>query len=45
MVVNTKFFGEVDLPEEKILTFDRGLIGLPDYKQFTLLYDLSLIHI
>ena len=39
MVVKTKFFGEVDLPEEKILTFDRGLIGLPDYKQFTLLYD------
>ena len=39
MLVKTKFFGEVDLPEEKILTFDRGLIGLPDYKRFTILYD------
>lgn len=39
MLVETKFFGEVDLPEEKILTFDRGLIGLSDYKKFTILYD------
>lgn len=39
MVVKTKFFGEVNLPEEKIITLDRGLIGLPDYKKFTILYD------
>ena len=31
MLVKTKFFGEVDLPEEKIITFERGLIGLADY--------------
>lgn len=39
MLVKTKFFGEVDLPEEKILTFDRGLIGLEQYKKYTILYD------
>lgn len=39
MLVKTKFFGEVNLPEEKILTFERGLIGLSDYKRFTILYD------
>ena len=39
MLVKTNFFGEVDLPEEKILTFERGLIGLADYKRFTILYD------
>ena len=39
MLVKTKFFGEVDLPEEKIITFERGLIGLADYKKFTILYD------
>ena len=39
MLIKTKFFGEVNLPEEKIITFDRGLIGLTDYKKFTILYD------
>lgn len=39
MLVKTKFSGDVDLPEEKILTFDRGLIGLGDYKKYTILYD------
>lgn len=38
MLVKTKFF-EIDLPEEKIITFERGLIGLADYKKFTILYD------
>ena len=39
MLVKTRFFGEVDLPEEKILTFEHGLIGLGEYKKFTILYD------
>lgn len=39
MLVKTKFFGEVDLPEEKIVTFDRGIIGFEDLKRYTILYD------
>lgn len=39
MLVKTKFFGEVDLPEEKIVTFDRGIIGFENLKRFTILYD------
>lgn len=39
MLVKTKFFGEVELPEEKIITLERGLIGLEQYKKFTILYD------
>ncbi|MBR6229280.1 MAG: flagellar assembly protein FliW [Eubacterium sp.] len=39
MRVQTKFFGEVELPEEKIITLERGLIGLEEYKQYTILYD------
>lgn len=39
MLVKTKYFGEVDLPEEKILTFDRGMIGFGDYRRYTILYD------
>jgi flagellar assembly factor FliW len=39
MLVKTKYFGEVDLPEEKIVTFDRGVIGFEDFKRYTILYD------
>ena len=39
MLVKTRFFGEVDLPEEKILTFEHGLIGLGEYIKFTILND------
>ena len=39
MLVKTKFFGEVDLPEEKIVTFDRGIIGFENLKRYTILYD------
>ncbi len=39
MLVQTKFFGEIDLPEEKIVTLVRGFIGLEQYKKYTILYD------
>lgn len=39
MLVKTKFFGEVDLPEEKIVTFDCGIIGFENLKRYTILYD------
>ena len=30
MLAQTRFFGEVDIDEEKILTFDNGIIGFED---------------
>lgn len=39
MLVQTKFFGEIDLEEEKILTFEHGLMGFETCKKFTLLFD------
>ena len=39
MRVNTKIFGEIDIEEEKIITFEKGIIGFPDMKKFTLLHD------
>lgn len=39
MKVDTRIFGEVDVAEEKLLTFDNGIIGLEDMKKFVLLYD------
>lgn len=39
MKINTRIFGEVEIAEDKIITFDNGIIGFPDLKRFTLLHD------
>ena len=39
MRVNTKNFGIIDISEDKIITFDNGIIGFEDYKKYTLIYD------
>lgn len=39
MKINTKFFGEIEISEEKIITFDKGIIGFPALKRFALLHD------
>ena len=37
MRINTKFLGEVEINESEILTFNQGLPGFPEYRQFILL--------
>ncbi len=39
MLVKTKHFGEIDLAEDKILTFDNGILGFEDCKRYTILYN------
>lgn len=39
MVVNTRLFGEIDVQEDKVINIDKGIIGFPDMKLFTLVYD------
>ena len=39
MIIKTKAFGEVEITEDKIITFPGGIIGFPDLKRFTLLHD------
>ena len=41
MLVNTKFFGEIDLGEDKIITFEQGIMGFFDFKRYTILYDIE----
>ena len=41
MLVQTRFFGEVDIEDEKILTFDNGIMGFEDMKRWTLIYDIE----
>lgn len=39
MLVKTKHFGEIELEEDKIITFDKGLIGFEDKKRYTILFN------
>lgn len=39
MSVNTKLFGQIEIEQDKIITFEKGLIGLPDLKEFALITD------
>ncbi len=39
MRVNTRLFGEIEIADEKIVTFPNGIIGFPDMKKFTMIYD------
>lgn len=37
MMVNTTRFGEVELDEQRVITFPKGLLGFPRFTQFALL--------
>ena len=39
MVAETKFFGTIDIEEEKIIEFPMGIIGFENLKKFALIYD------
>ena len=43
MRVYTKQFGEVEVPEERVIRFEAGIVGFPEYKNFFLL-DLEDAH-
>ena len=39
MKAATRLFGEIEIDESKIITFEDGIIGFPDMKKFTLIFD------
>lgn len=39
MKVETRLFGKIDIEEEKIITFTNGMLGFPDMKRFTIIFD------
>lgn len=36
MQIITKYFGEIEIDDDKIVTFPEGLLGLEDYKKFAI---------
>ena len=39
MKADTRLFGRIDIEDEKIITLEGGMIGFPDLKKFTLIFD------
>ena len=39
MTINTKFFGEITVDEDKKLTFPQGIIGFPELTEFMLIHN------
>lgn len=39
MKANTRFFGTIDIADDKIITLEKGMIGFPDLKKFALIFD------
>lgn len=39
MKIATKFFGEIEISDDKIITFENGIIGFPELRRFALLHD------
>ncbi len=39
MLIKTRVFGEVEIDDEKIIVFEKGIVGFPDMKNFALVHD------
>lgn len=39
MTITTKIFGEVTIEDDKIMHFDKGIVGFSDLTDFTLIYN------
>lgn len=39
MSINTRVFGEIEIEKEKIITFEKGIIGFPKLTEFALIHD------
>lgn len=42
MKIFTEYFGEIEISEEDIVTFEKGLLGLEDLKRFSLITNEEL---
>lgn len=39
MFIKTKYFGEIEMDEDKVLSFENGIFGFEDQKEFVILYE------
>lgn len=41
MLVKTKFFGEVEIDDAKVLDFPNGIIGFENFNRYAIIYDIE----
>lgn len=41
MKIDTRYFGEIEIADEKIIHFEQGIPGFEEYKDYTILYDVE----
>lgn len=39
MKADTRLFGEIDIAEDKLIVLENGMIGLPEFQKFALIFD------
>ncbi|MCD7824813.1 MAG: flagellar assembly protein FliW [Clostridiaceae bacterium] len=39
--IDTRYFGEIEIEQEKIIHFEQGIPGFDEYKDYTILYDVE----
>ena len=39
--IATRYFGEIEIEEEKIIHFEDGIPGFDKYKEYTIIYDID----
>lgn len=39
MKANTRLFGVIDIPDDKVITMEKGMIGFPELNHFALIFD------
>ena len=39
MKINSRLFGEIDIEDDKIISFESGIIGFEDYTKYALIFD------
>ena len=44
MQITTRVFGEINIEDDKIISFVNGLVGFPELKDFALIYHRSNMH-
>ena len=39
MKATTRFFGDIDIADDKVITLEKGMIGFPDLRNFAIIFD------